>query len=43
LILRAYLFLIITALSWGANAVAGKMAVGHISPMLLTSVRWAMA
>jgi drug/metabolite transporter (DMT)-like permease len=43
LILRAYLFLIITSLSWGANAVAGKMAVGHISPMLLTSVRWAMA
>ncbi|MDP2121065.1 MAG: DMT family transporter [Hoeflea sp.] len=41
--LRAYLFLTITALSWGANAVAGKMAVGHISPMLLTSVRWGLA
>ncbi|WP_244447225.1 DMT family transporter, partial [Hoeflea sp. BAL378] len=41
--LRAYLFLTITALSWGANAVAGKMAVGHISPMLLTSARWGLA
>jgi drug/metabolite transporter (DMT)-like permease len=43
LILRAYLFLIITSLSWGGNAVAGKLAVGHISPMLLTSIRWGMA
>lgn len=43
LIIRAYLFLVITALSWGGNAVAGKMAVGHISPMLLTSLRWAIA
>ncbi|MCY0096437.1 DMT family transporter [Hoeflea ulvae] len=43
MILRAYLFLIITALSWGGNAVAGKLAVGHISPMILTSVRWALA
>ncbi|SOE16277.1 drug/metabolite transporter (DMT)-like permease [Hoeflea halophila] len=43
MIIRAYLFLVITALSWGDNAVAGKMAVGHISPMLLTSLRWAIA
>ncbi len=43
MILRAYLFLIITALSWGGNAVAGKLAVGHISPLLLTSIRWGMA
>ncbi|MBU4530747.1 MAG: DMT family transporter [Hoeflea sp.] len=41
--IRAYLFLTITALSWGANAVAGKLAVGHISPMMLTSVRWGLA
>ncbi len=40
---RAYLYLVITALAWGANAVAGKLAVGHISPMLLTTLRWAMA
>ena len=43
MILRAYLFLIITAMSWGGNAVAGKLAVGHISPMLLTSIRWGLA
>lgn len=41
--LRAYVFLTITAMSWGGNAVAGKLAVGHISPMLLTSVRWGLA
>jgi len=43
LILRAYVFLTITAMSWGGNAVAGKLAVGHISPMLLTSIRWGLA
>ncbi|MGJ8571139.1 MAG: DMT family transporter [Hoeflea sp.] len=43
MILRAYLFLIITSLSWGGNAVAGKLAVGHISPMVLTSIRWGIA
>ncbi|MCY0148199.1 DMT family transporter [Hoeflea sp. G2-23] len=41
--LRAYLLLTITALTWGGNAVAGKLAVGHISPMLLTSFRWGIA
>jgi len=41
--LRAYLLLTITALTWGGNAVAGKLAVGHISPMLLTSFRWGLA
>lgn len=39
----AYFLLLLTALAWGANAVAGKLAVGHISPMLLTSIRWGMA
>jgi len=28
---------------WGGNAVAGKMASGHVSPFLLTSSRWALA
>jgi len=41
--LRAYLLLLVTTLSWGGNAVAGKLAVGHISPMLLTSARWTFA
>jgi drug/metabolite transporter (DMT)-like permease len=36
----AYAILVVTTLSWGGNAVAGKIAVGHISPMLLTSARW---
>lgn len=39
----AYALLFLTTLFWGANAIAGKMAVGHISPMVLTSIRWAMA
>ncbi len=40
---NAYLLLTLTTLFWGGNAIAGKLAVGHISPMVLTSVRWAMA
>lgn len=38
-----YILLGLTALIWGANAVAGKLAVGHVSPMLLTFLRWALA
>lgn len=30
-------------LFWGGNSVAGKMAVGNISPMLLTLMRWVIA
>src|SRR5690606_10775141 len=40
---NAYVLLILTTLFWGGNAVAGKFAVGHISPMLLTTLRWGMA
>jgi len=40
---RAYLLLIITAAVWGSNAIAGKLAVGHISPFLLTSARWGIS
>ncbi|MEK1890745.1 MAG: DMT family transporter [Phyllobacterium sp.] len=39
----AYIFLLLTALFWGGNAVAGKFAVGHISSMLLTLLRWLLA
>mgnify|MGYP003382064736 CR=1 FL=1 len=39
----AYLLLALTALFWGGNSVAGKMAVGEISPMLLTAARWGIA
>lgn len=40
---KAYLLLAITTLCWGGNAVAGKMAVGHVSPMVLTFLRWLLA
>jgi drug/metabolite transporter (DMT)-like permease len=40
---QAYILLTLTTLFWGGNSVAGKMAVGEISPMLLTFVRWALA
>jgi len=39
----AYLFLVITTAIWGANAVAGKLAVGHVSPLLLTTARWMLS
>ena len=40
---RAYGLLTLTALIWGGNSVAGKLAVGHISPLLLTTLRWGIA
>jgi drug/metabolite transporter (DMT)-like permease len=39
----AYVLLLATMLFWGGNAVAGKLAVGHVSPMLLTTARWGLA
>lgn len=39
----AYVLLVLTTTFWGGNAVAGKLAVGHVSPMILTSLRWAIA
>ena len=39
----AYLLLLATTLFWGGNAIAGKLAVGHVSPMLLTALRWGFA
>ena len=40
---KAYLSLVIATLCWGGNAVAGKLAVGHVSPMMLTFWRWFVA
>jgi len=40
LLAQAYLLLILTTLFWGGNAIAGRLAVGEISPMVLTSLRW---
>ena len=38
---NAYVVLTLCAMSWGGNAVAGRLAVGEVSPMLLTLLRWA--
>lgn len=40
---HAYALLGLTMLMWGGNAVAGRLAVDHISPMVLTSGRWVLA
>jgi len=37
---QAYLLLALTALMWGGNAIAGRLAIGQVSPMLLTCMRW---
>lgn len=38
---KAYALLTGTTMCWGMNAVLGKLAVGHVSPMVLVSARWA--
>ena len=37
---NAYLLMVLTTLIWGGNAVASRFAVGNISPMALTFLRW---
>ena len=37
-----YLLLVLATLGFGGNAVASRMAVGQISPMMLTSTRWGL-
>ncbi len=37
------LLLVLTTLIWGGNAVAGKFALGNVSPLLLTLFRWTLA
>lgn len=37
------LLVMLATLFWGGNAIAGKLAVGHVSPFLLTSLRWLIA
>lgn len=39
---QAYLLLALTMLMWGGNAVASRLAVGEISPMALTCLRWSV-
>jgi drug/metabolite transporter (DMT)-like permease len=35
-----YILLAAANLFWAGNSVAGKMAVGHVSPMFLNAIRW---
>lgn len=37
-----YVLLAATTLFWAGNAIAGKLAVGHVSPMFLNATRWGM-
>ncbi|WP_286368037.1 DMT family transporter [Variovorax saccharolyticus] len=37
---QAYVLLVLATLTWGANAVAARLAVGEVSPMMLTFSRW---
>ena len=37
---RGWLLLTFTSLFWSGNVVAGRLAVGQISPMALTCLRW---
>jgi drug/metabolite transporter (DMT)-like permease len=39
-LMRSYLLLAFTMACWGGNAVAGRLAVGQVSPMVITSLRW---
>jgi drug/metabolite transporter (DMT)-like permease len=38
-----YLLLTLTALFWSLNWVIGRAAVGHVSPLALTFIRWTLA
>ncbi|HSV60580.1 MAG TPA: DMT family transporter [Variovorax sp.] len=40
---QAYLLLVFTTLIWGMNAVAARLAVGEVSPMFLTFMRWGIS
>ena len=41
-IYKAYALLALTTLFWAGNSIAGKLAVGHVSPMVLVTIRWAI-
>jgi drug/metabolite transporter (DMT)-like permease len=40
---QPYILLVVTTLFWGGNAVAGKLAVGEVSPMAITFLRWVIS
>jgi drug/metabolite transporter (DMT)-like permease len=37
---QAYVLLALTALTWGSNTIAARLAIGHVSPMVVVSLRW---
>src|SRR5690606_19735159 len=37
---KAYVLLALATLFWAGNSIAGKLAVGHVSPMVIVTVRW---
>jgi|TARA_A100001391_G_scaffold205465_1_gene207510 drug/metabolite transporter (DMT)-like permease len=41
IIYKAYALLALATLFWAANSIAGKFAVGHVSPMVIVTIRWA--
>jgi drug/metabolite transporter (DMT)-like permease len=43
LVNQPYLLLCITALCWAGNAIVGRLAAGHIPPVTLAFLRWALA
>jgi drug/metabolite transporter (DMT)-like permease len=40
---QPYLLLYIAALFWAGNAIVGRLAAGHIPPVTLSFMRWALA
>jgi len=40
---QPYALLCITALCWAGNAIVGRLAAGHIPPVTLSFMRWALA
>lgn len=40
---QPYVLLGLTALAWAGNAIAGRLALGEVSPMVVVSVRWVIA
>lgn len=37
---KAYALLALATLFWAGNSIAGKLAVGHASPMVIVTIRW---
>src|SRR5436305_12552040 len=40
---QPYLLLCVTALCWAGNAIVGRLAAGHIAPVMLSFLRWSFA